>query len=310
MAGRIFHADDASAVVPAALPALARLRAQGLTHRFVLHVRSSQAFALNLFAPLDEAGRRQVLADLGLQVDSVEPVVFEFIDPVDRLQEASRPRGHQTQVDVLLGGTTSDGHRVCALIEVKLGETGFGGCSAFDSPHNTDVDTCRRRGLFGGQPEACFQLRNHGHGHRRYADYLAGVTITPPTGPADDGGCWVRADRSQPMRNLALAHALVATGEYTRAVFATCSPAQHLTLWRRWAEFRSMFADTTTVTTATLHAERVAARHPDQGAEVRRRYTSVLTPTPPDDGMDAPIERSATHGQECDKRAGRAVDQR
>jgi hypothetical protein len=267
--------DDAGAVLPDALAALSDLRARGLTHRWVRHVRSSQAFALSLFAPLSGAGSRRVLAHLGLNVVEVEPVVFEFEDHQDRLAEASPRSQHRTQVDVVLRGTTADGDRVAAFIEVKLSELDFGSCSAFESPDNASRATCSSPGLFGGDPGSCFQLQNHGRGRRHYDAYLPEPTVSGS--PSDDGGCLVRGGRNQPMRNLALAHLLVAKGELDGAVYALCAPSAHPTIWRRYQEFRSVFPDTGRVWTAHLPAELVARQHDDGGAAFVRRYAPALT---------------------------------
>ena len=121
---------------PAARPVLLDLAARDLAHRWVLHVRSSQAFALNLFAPLDEAGLRRVLGYLGHQVLRTDPPEFEYSDDSDRLGESSQRNRHQTQVDVVLRGTGASGERVVALIEVKFTEIDFSGCSAYDNPAN------------------------------------------------------------------------------------------------------------------------------------------------------------------------------
>ncbi|KRF24781.1 hypothetical protein [Phycicoccus sp. Soil803] len=273
----LFHPDDAAAVLPGALSALTDIRSRGLAHRYVRHVRSSQAFALNLFAPLEADGVRTVFAHLGLVVEEVEAPFFEYEDTLDRLAEASKRSPHRTQVDVLLRGATDDGRRVAALIEVKLGEPNFGTCSAFASPENIDRDVCGRPGLFGGDPGRCFQVNNHGYGHRRYAEYLAGVELVPPSPRADDGGCWVRAGRSQPMRNLALAHMLVAEGEADEIVFALCAPVQHEAMWRRFAEFRAVFSDTKSVTIRELRAETVARQHPDGGTAFAGKYILALS---------------------------------
>ncbi|WP_404385314.1 hypothetical protein LL946_04815 [Knoellia locipacati] len=275
----LFHPNDASAVLPEALPALTDLRRRGLTHRYVRHVRSSQAFALNLFAPLDADGVLAVLAHLGHVAVDVEAPLFEYEDTLDRLAEGSKRSPHRTQVDVLLRGSTEDGRRIAALIEVKLGEPNFGTCSAFASADNTDPDVCGQPGLFGSDPGRCFQLNNHGNGHRRYAEYLAEVGLVPPSPRADDGGCWVRAGRSQPMRNLALAHVLVTEGEADQVVFALCAPVLHSVMWRRFAEFRAVFCDTDAVTMRDLPAETVARQHPDDGAAFTIRYRPALSNT-------------------------------
>lgn len=275
----LFHPSDAAAVLPSALSALTDIRSRGLAHRYVRHVRSSQAFALSLFAPLDGDGVRTVFAHLGHVVEEVEAPFFEYEDTFDRLAEASKRSPHRTQVDVLLRGTTEDGRRVAALIEVKLGEPNFGTCSAFANPENTDRDVCGQPGLFGGEPDRCFQLNNHGYGHRQYDEYLADVELVPPSPRADDGGCWVRAGRSQPMRNLALAHMLVAEEEADEIVFALCAPVRHEAMWRRFAEFRAVFCDTEAVTIRELRAETVSRQHADGGNAFTVRYLPALGDT-------------------------------
>ncbi|MDT9591605.1 hypothetical protein RDV89_00905 [Nocardioides zeae] len=273
----LYFNDDASAVLPGAQNALAELRARGSTHRYVRHVRSSQAFALNLFAPLNHIARSELLELLGLgMVSHPDAVAFEWEDELDRLAEASPCSPHRTQVDVLIRGTTNDGRRVGALIEVKLGEHDFGACSAYDSNTNPDRTPCRTPGLFGDAPDKCFQLNNHGRGRRTYDRYLGDVPISTPSTRATDGGCVVRQGRSQPMRNLALAHMLVSEGELDAAVFALCAPEKHPTIWRRFEEFQTVFGDTSRVRTARLPAEVVAAHHPDVGTALRRRYEPAL----------------------------------
>lgn len=112
----------------------------------------------------------------------------KFEDPQDRLQEASKRNPHRTQVDVLLRALTEDGTRVAALIEVKFGESNFGPCSAFASPDNPSLHVCHQPGLFGSEPDRCFQLLNHGRGRRRYDDYLADLPLQQPSRVADDSG--------------------------------------------------------------------------------------------------------------------------
>ncbi|MFT4265571.1 MAG: hypothetical protein QM572_19490 [Nocardioides sp.] len=272
----LFYVDDASAALPEALPALTEVRDRGHAHRYVRHVRSSQAFALNLFAPLDDDGVRRVFVYLGHKVEKVEPPFFEYEDQQDRLQEASARSPHRTQVDVLLRGTTTEGRRIAALIEVKLSESNFGSCSAFDSAENTSPTICEQPGLFGGDAEHCFQIQNHGYGHRRYAEFLTDVRVTPPAARSDGGGCYLRDGRSQPMRNLALAHLLVKEGDYDEVVFALTAPRNYERIWRRFREFTSLFADTEKVTIRELPAEVVARRQPDGGTAFATRYGSVL----------------------------------
>ena len=266
------HADAQSALLPAARPVLRDLAARGLAHRWVLHIRSSQAFALNLFAPLDQAGLRRVLGYLGHQVLRADPAEFEYSDGSDRIGESSQRNRNQTQVDVVVRGTGASGEHVVALVEVKFTETDFSACSAYGNPANLARDVCRSPGLFGSQPDSCFQLANHGYGRRRYADYLSGVPVNVPSGSRSDGGCLVRRGLSQPMRNLALAHLLLAEAEADRVVYALCAPDEHPTIWRRLDEVRSAFPDTDRRTIRPLAASVVASLHPDGGSAFHRHY--------------------------------------
>ena len=266
------HADAESALLPAARPVLRDLAARGLAHRWVLHVRSSQAFALNLFAPLGQAGLRRVLGYLGHQVLRADPPEFEYSDVSDRLGESSQRSRHQTQVDVVLRGTGASGERVVALVEVKFTEIDFSACSAYGNPANPARDVCQSPGLFGSEPDRCFQLANHGYGRRRYADYLTGVPVNMPGGSRSDGGCLVRRGLSQPMRNLALAHLLLAEAEADRVVYALCAPDGHTTIWRRLDEVRSAFPDTDRRIIRPLAASVVASLHPDGGSAFHQHY--------------------------------------
>ena len=201
-------------------------------------------------------------------------MTFEFEDVEDRLAEASSRSRHRTQVDVVLSGTTDEGERFAALIEVKLSEIDFGSCSAFESPQNLTRSNCGTPGLFGADPSTCFQLQNHGRGRRRYDSYLPVPHALG--GPTDDGGCLVRDGRNQPMRNLALAGLLVAEGQFDRAVYAVCAPRGHQTIWRRFQEFRDVFPDNDIVWTACLPAEIVTHFHGDGGSAFVDRYGPAL----------------------------------
>ena len=272
----IYFSDD-EALTPAARPILTDLRARNLDHRWVLAWRSSQAFALNLFAGLSDGALRSVigtctgldpseLADFGIE--------FEWTDTVDRLAESSSARPHRTQVDVRLDATTHTGQRVVVLVEVKFTELDFGGCSAFDSPDNPATDVCAQHGVFGGEPDRCFQLSNHGHGRRRYDQHLSVYDIVDAK--VVGAGCWVRSSLSQPMRNLALANALLADGETDLVAFVVCAPRGHQVIWRRFNEFQHVFVDTDRCSITALPAESVAGLHHDGGADLARRYPDPI----------------------------------
>ncbi|MEA2826404.1 MAG: hypothetical protein QOG43_843 [Actinomycetota bacterium] len=266
------HASPETALLPEARAVFADLVTRSLDHRWALHHCSSQAFALNLFAPLGHQPLCAVLARVGLPVSSVERIDFEYSDPADRFGEIRPRSAHQTQIDVVVRGTSAAGDRLVALIEVKFTETDFGHCSAYQNPANPRHDVCRSPGLFGGEPAACFQLANHGDGRRTYYDHLAKIPVVPPSGAGDAGGCLVRESLSQPMRSLALAHLLLNAGEADRVAYVLCAPAQHPTIWRRFTELRAAFPDADGRTIRPLTAEDVAGLHADGGTAFTARY--------------------------------------
>src|SRR4051812_42326429 len=136
------HAGPDEALLPDARPLFADLKARDLLHRWALHHLSSQAFALNLFAPLDDLGRRAALALVGLSASSPVTIDYEYSDPDDRLGETGPRSRHRTQVDVVMRGTSAEGKRVVALIEVKFTEADFGHCGAYENPANNRRDVC------------------------------------------------------------------------------------------------------------------------------------------------------------------------
>lgn len=157
---RVFFAESGAGVFDAAKPGLEALRQRVVAHRYADHVRSSQAFALNLFAGLPEPVLGSLWQLIDPTVTTSDGIEFEYIDPHDTLGELQPTRPHQTQVDVLLRGRRPDGTRHIALIEVKLTETAFGTCSGFDSDRNDTHATCCQSGPWGEDPESCFQLRS------------------------------------------------------------------------------------------------------------------------------------------------------
>lgn len=188
-------------MLPEARPIFADLAARGVAHRWAMSPRSSQPFALNLFAPLTPSGLREVFGLLGLDASEVQPVLFEYQDALDRLAGARPESPHARQVDVPSPGVSPLGERLVTLIEGKFTEIDFGHCRGYENPANPTRDVCRSAGLIAGDPHRCFQLANHGDGRRRYDCALGDITVRQPSG-ADDDGCLVRRSLSQPMRNL------------------------------------------------------------------------------------------------------------
>jgi hypothetical protein len=268
-------ASVSAAALPDAVPAFEEVIERGMAHRWLLSVRSSQALALNLFAPLGADALTALLEKLGERVASVSAVEFEFSDPEDRLRERRPSSPHRTQVDVVVRGVGSAGERIMALVEVKFTEE-FGSCSAYESQDNDHRAVCRTSGLFGGGSPNCFQLRNHGKGRRLYDTYLQDEPVNLPIGTADDGGCLVRRQLSQPVRNLALGHMLMAAGEVDRFIYAVCAPLGHVSAWRRLAELQAAFSDTGRRKIEGLTVEDVRSLHSDDGRAFSEHYRGLL----------------------------------
>jgi hypothetical protein len=204
----------------------------------------------------------------GIGAAEVSEPRFEWSDPEDQLGERTHASPHATQVDVILDCITKQGNRTALLIEVKLTEHDFNGCSAWLASTNDRLDVCDTTGPFGNDPSACFQLRNHGREHRRRYDTALGpLSVSALT---DGGGCWFRFGGNQPMRNVALARALVNKGEVHEAVVALCAPQAHRAIWRQWAEAKLHLAGTG-IALADLPAEVVVSAH-RPGGELTQRY--------------------------------------
>lgn len=268
LGGGVFWPNATDGLEPAAVLIHERLATEGLAHHMIGHVRSSQAFALNLFAPLSAAGRAKVAKAAGIDAAEVGEPRFEWSDPEDRLGERTHASPHATQVDVILDCVTKQGTKTALLIEVKLSEHDFNGCSAWLAPNNDRLDVCDTNAPFGDDASACFQLRNHGREHRRHYDTALGpLTVSATT---NSGGCWFRFGGNQPMRNAALARALVSNGDVDAAVVALCAPRAHRAIWRRWSEAKAHLAGLG-IALADLPAETVAAEH-QPGGSLAGRY--------------------------------------
>lgn len=255
---RVYFAMKGGGIVPEAASVYNDLAERGLLHRHVDHVRSSQAFALNLFGGLDDEAVSRLWSLIDPAVIVQRGIEFEYTDPEDALGECQPNRPHRTQVDVVLSGETSQGARHLAFIEVKLSETAFGACSAFGRDENDSRRVCQQPGAWGGDPSGCFQLRNHGTSTRRQYD-----TVLDPTwiSATTSSGCEF-LELNQPMRNVALARSLIERDEAEVVAFCLCAPIANRNVWRQWARARETFAAVPAVTLVDLRADVVAALHP------------------------------------------------
>ncbi len=182
---------------------------QGLEHRWVRALNSSQCFAVNLFATLAEdrsgANRflRRMLPDRG--ITDADHVVVRFEHSPRGVPERLGERGQPTQIDVFFEVVRAD--RICGAIgvEVKLSESEFGGCRGWNGvggtgPINPDRKRCLNARRVVESPDTeCFMAEREG---RRYWNLMGAVgTSFVPQRLAEQDRCPFRHGLYQMMRN-------------------------------------------------------------------------------------------------------------
>jgi hypothetical protein len=222
-------------------------------HDHAAAVTSSQVFALNLFLPWRHGSRASLDACLSTALETpitVDRVAFEWIPPGQLLGEidGAEPRGDEaaTATDVVLWGH-SLGKPVAILLEVKLGEGGFTGCGGKVSPANTRPDVCASAAEFLRDPAACYLRRPRAKlRDRRYWEIFAeasGSLAAAFPGGSPDGPCWFAGQNQQPMRNYALAQALVQERIVSRAWFGLCAHDNNPDVARHWASWAALLGN-------------------------------------------------------------------
>jgi hypothetical protein len=185
---------------------------EGRRHRWFHALNSSQAFAVNLFAPL--AAHPALAVDVWCELvphgSAVPPerveVRFERdsrdLGCAEMLGESRRP----TQVDVVLEATWPGRASAFVLVEVKLAETGFGACRGPSDPtRNPTVHPCHDFTAVQANPdERCWLAALEG---RRYWALMAAPGGFAPAGD-ERGRCPFQGGLYQLLRGWALAAAL------------------------------------------------------------------------------------------------------
>ena len=223
-------------------------------HEEVAHVRSSQAFAFNLFLPFREGGRARLsecvseFVGARLRIDRVQ---FEWIPPGGLLGElvGERPVDGEpaTAVDVVLWGRLPDTRRAAVLVEVKLSEAGFTKCNGRTSRGNKRQDVCDSARVFFAKPRDCYLRRPFRKDRdRRYWDIFAashGSVRDAFPGADMNGTCPFAFDAQQPMRNLAIARGLEQDGAVAKAWFVLCAHDDNTDVAAHWQEWRALLPD-------------------------------------------------------------------
>ena len=225
-------------------------------HDHAAHLRSSQAFAFNLFLPFREGGRERLCECLGdllgvrLAIDRIQ---FEWVPPGPLLGELDGERPHPdepaTAVDVVLWSTLADGRRAAVLIEVKLAEAGFTRCRGKGHPDNDRKHVCKEPGRFFAEHDDCFVRRSPGRPrNRRYWEIFAtsrgGLREAFP-GADPEGACPFAGHAYQPMRNLAVAEGLVQDELWAveQAWFVLCAHEGNPEIVEQWQAWRALLPE-------------------------------------------------------------------
>lgn len=182
---------------------------QGLEHRWVRALNSSQCFAVNLFATLakDPSGAnrflRRMLPERG--ITPADDVVVKFEHSPSGVPERLGERGQPTQIDVFFEVVREGRIRGAVGVEVKLSESEFGGCRGWNGtretePINPHQERCLDARRVLESPEAeCFMAEREG---RRYWSLMGAVGASfDPDRLAQQDHCPFRHGLYQLMRN-------------------------------------------------------------------------------------------------------------
>ena len=223
-------------------------------HDYVTHLRSSQAFAFNLFLPFRKGSKSRlseyVSSKIGAQL-SIKKVQFEYVPPGHLLGELDGEHPVEdepaTAVDVALWGKLEDGRSAVVLLEVKLSENGFTNCGGRDSKGNRRKDVCKSAELFFDNPRSCYLQRPWGKRRdRRYWEIFeasAGSVRAAFPNANMHGPCPFAYDLQQPMRNFAIAQALKQDGMAAAAWFGLCAHDDNTHVAEQWDKWKGMLPD-------------------------------------------------------------------
>jgi|GEM_PF-2318412 len=219
------QADWRGNLYPSLVPEAERLINEGLPRHSHLEARnSSQAFAINLALPAAVGDPAPISAALSALVKmqlTLKSVALEYAGEAGWLAEVSgasfKPKDRYTMADIALFVEDAQGRSGVILIEVKLSEGGFTTCGGVTSRHNKDRAPCEDASVFLSDPSRCYLTRpKFSSRDRRYWALLEGAygaVRGALSGWEPEGGCPFAGDWQQPMRNHALALAMVDAGQ-------------------------------------------------------------------------------------------------
>ena len=225
-------------------------------HQYAAHLRSSQAFAFNLFLPFRKGNRERLSERVSEAIGtgfSIDEVGFEWVPPGALLGEigGDRPVGNEpaTAVDVILWGRLPDEQRAVVLLEVKLSETDFTHCGGRTSPGNDKKHVCASAARFFENPNDCYLRRpQRRQRDRRYWEIFTashGSVLAAFPGAETEGECPFAYNMQQPMRNLAIARGLEQDQDIDveKAWFGLCAHDENADVAEHWEEWQSLLPE-------------------------------------------------------------------
>lgn len=183
-------------------------------HDYINHVRSSQAYAINIFYPLLK-NEPETLLDLfgkkiGTDLSKIINYNYEYTVNENLLGEwksDTRPDEYVTACDLLILCEDLLGKKHGFVIEVKFTELQFNQCGGAASKSNKDNHVCESKKTLFEDPKKCYlHLRTRGKAARKYFDYFEDLNKSFPN-LAENNCCPFKAN-NQCIRNHALARAL------------------------------------------------------------------------------------------------------
>jgi len=241
----------------------------------VHHVRSSQAFAFNLFYPFAGPELHHLKRPLSTVIPhlaEIESLAFEYVPEVDVLGEwaGDEPGVPFTASDVGIIFRTDEGHRGIALIEVKFTESGFTHCFGRRSRANHRRDVCRSWDVFRQEPAGCYLTRpKRATKDRRYwsiiKNQFGSIEGFFVDGTSPYLGCPFAGDFQQPMRNHALALGLEQAKLFDVAFLILAYHDANDVILRKWKHYCQATVDQSRLGTLTASAVVDAVAGLDQG---------------------------------------------
>jgi len=185
-------------------------------HDYINHVRSSQAFGINIFYPLLRKEPDKILSVFselkGIKLNKIIGYSFEYSCEKDVLGEwksEKRPDEYITSTDIAIFMEDTHKKKYAFLIEVKFTEVSFSSCGGFSSKGNNkeNREICDSRDRLYEDYKKCYLHRlTKGKSARKYFDYFGNLYKSFPNLP-EIKICPFK-NNNQCLRNHALARAL------------------------------------------------------------------------------------------------------